>query len=300
MTDRTASAGFRSRSADLPGTDKARRILAQRLKTTTDALELEFVLLRLRESKDIEDVAFATAKLAQLLINHNDDQAAAPFVAELEGRFGKIDCLQGKTGSEIAAALKKQRPNIVSAMADRSPWPNKRFIADSSTRSGRRSYTRTYSAEFLGDRGFFKNWTFNLTNNGRSLQASDGRGAVRWTLSFTGTNYSSYNYYNTTIRAHGHLLVVSLANRFMVLNTLGATTTRAPKVMWQRNLYQSSIGQARNQRIVARRMGRVGGRMKWIITDPYGNPLGKVGHVGNSAAGLPVRPHDVCDRPADW
>ncbi|MFQ5731182.1 MAG: PQQ-binding-like beta-propeller repeat protein [Planctomycetaceae bacterium] len=267
---------------ELPGTEKARRMLAERLDPQEDALELEFVLLRLRLSRNLETAAYATARLAHLLAGNGHHVPAAGFVADLEDRFGKIDCLKGKTGTEIAAELKKQRPQLTTALTARSPWPEKRIVAETTRSSTRRSYGRTFSAEFVGERGFYREWTFNLTSNARKIEARDGRGVVRWTLPFSGRT-SSYYYYNTTVQAHGHLLVITMADRFMVVNALGAAPDRAPKILWQRNLYQAALGQRQNRGVIARRMIRVGGRMKWIITDPYGNPLGTVGHVGNRA-----------------
>jgi outer membrane protein assembly factor BamB len=261
---------------EFPEADAARRMLAERLNSADDALELEFVLLKLRSSDDLPTAAFATARLARLFTWNRQDVAAAECVAELEGRFGKTDCGQGKSGARIAAELRKERPPVTTALSARSPWPEKRILVKSTHNQTPTSYGQTCYAEFLGDRGVFRGWTFSLATNTREIQARDGQGIVRWTLPFSGVSSSNY-YYSTTVRAYGHLLVITMADRFLVVNALHAR----PRILWQRSLLP--IASVPNGNQITGRWIQVGGRRKWVGTDRGGNPLGMVGYVGNQA-----------------
>lgn len=261
---------------DFPDADAARRMLAGKLSSTDDALELEFVLLKLKSSHNLTLAAFATARLARLYTWHRQGAAAAEYVAELEGRFRKTDCGGGKTGGQIAAELTKEWPPLTAALPARSPWPQKRFHVKATHGKPPTAYAHTYYAEFVGDRGFFRNWTFGLNSGMRAIQARDSRGVARWSLPFIGGS-SSYYYYSTKVRAYGHLLVITMANQFFVVDAL----REKPKILWQRSLLPKAFGLNVNQ--ISGRWLQVGGRRQWLATDRQGNPVGMVGYAGNQA-----------------
>lgn len=265
---------------NLPTTDEARIELSKRLDRDVDGLELELLLDRLRGSADKKTAGYATARLAELFAAHSQFSAAADLVADLDEKFAGVVCADGKTGKALAEALKKSKPQLGSAYQARSSWPKKKIVAKRGP-NGTRSHTRNYPLDFEGNSGpYFREWSFSLSNNGRTLEAYDARGARQWSISTQATN-SNYSYYGSSLRIHGHLLVLTMANRFLVIDGLSST----PKVLWHRDLFEAPFGgAANNNRVQVRRVIRgANGRVRWLITDPYGNPLGTVGPVTNDA-----------------
>ena len=254
----------------LPGTDGARRKLAEQLSPNENALEMELVLLRLRTSKNSADAAYATAQLARLLALHRRFDSAATFVKDLRTRFAKVDC-GGKTGDGVVAELKNSWPQLFKQIS----WKPTRLVAHSKYSTSRRSLGYRYYATMVGDPGFFEGWSFSFMSSNRQLEARDGNGVVRWTLPFTYS--SSYHYYTTKVRAYGHLLVITMADHMMVVNAL----SRQPAVIWQRSLSRNTSTQTRTR--ISLQQKRVNGRMVWTAADQSGVPLGMAGYVDDRA-----------------
>jgi len=263
----------------LPTTQNARLELTKRLNDDNNALELEFLLQALRTSPDLETAGYATARMARLFATQGHFDAAADLLAELEAKFGGVLCLDGKTGKEFAADLRRGLPQLTEADSARHSWPRRRIVANS-TDSPSRNYVRSYPFDFEGERGpYFEDWSFALSYSSKSLEARDGRGMLRWSVSVRNGRSSSFNYYGNSMRVHGHLVVLTLGNRFKVIDGL----SRNAKVLWERDLYEVPFGQPTNRNVRVRRVIRVAGRMRWVISDPYGNPLGNVGPISADA-----------------
>eukprot|EP00913_Durusdinium_trenchii_P023368 g21946.t1 len=260
----------------LPKGDDARRELVVRLKPDEAALEMEFHLRQLRQSADANVAAFATAQLAQLMLKRNQHDVVADLVTHLETRFADVKSLDGKTGREVAAELKKN-DEVVAMLKKRGSWPKKRVFAERTTLP-RSNYVRKYSVEFIGERGpYYENWSFELNTSKRMLVAVDGTGKVRWSLPNTTTSYS---YYGNSLRVYGHLMVVTLGQRFLVLDTL--TPNGVPKILWTRNLYETPSGPVVNRGIQIRRAIAIGGRQRVFLKGPQGQTLGMVGPVSGN------------------
>jgi len=263
----------------LPGTDDARQELSGRLDRNGDALELEFLLEKLRGSADLKTAGFATARLADLFAVHGQFAAAADLIADLEERYAKVVCIDGKTGGQAAEALKKRFPELPTALAARAAWPNKKIVVASSGQSSS-GYYRSYPLDLDGNSGpYFREWSFTLGSNGATLEARDARGTQKWSISTRAGSTNSYTYpYGNSLRIHGHLLVLTMGNRFLVIDGMA----KSPRVLWHRDLYEAPLGQPANQGVrVNRPIRGANGRIRWVITDPYGNPLGTVGPVTN-------------------
>ena len=268
--------------SELPIAEEARKELVNRVDGSKQPLRMEFLLESLKASSDRKLAGYATARLAELFVAQNRYEDAATMTDQLESEFAKTVCRNGKTGREIAAALKKSQPQLEMAHQARSPWPNRRFLAKA-TRERRGSYQTRYPFDFEGKQGpYFRGWSFSMTSTSSgTIEARDESGRQRWTINARKPNNNGRrvfsSYYGNSIRAHGHLLVAVLGNRFVVIDALA----KSPKILWQRDLYEVPFGQAFNAGVVRQQIIRVGGRMKWVITDPNGNPLGKVGPITN-------------------
>ena len=264
---------FLSCFSTLPKGNAARRELVARLDSDKAALEMEFHLRELRKSPNPEIAGIATAQLAEVQLKKLNYAAVATLVRELRGPYAAVACRKGQTGRQVADELAKQE-QVASVLESRGDWPKTRMFA-SRTSTGRRSYSRRYPIEFIGDRGpYFDNWSFSYNSSNRSITATDSTGKERWKLPSKSTSYA---YYGNSVRVHGHLMVLTLGNRFVVLDTL--TPNGEPKTLWSRNLYEAPTGKVMNARIQVRRVVMIGGRQRMIVNGPNGQTLGMVGPV---------------------
>ncbi|MCH8828081.1 MAG: PQQ-binding-like beta-propeller repeat protein, partial [Planctomycetes bacterium] len=266
----------------LPVGAAIRRQLVERLDPGKSALEIEFLLKVMRQSNDPATAGFATARLAQMLLKKRRFRDVAGLLPILKQQFATVDCQNGKTGREIANDL-QQDAEVAAVLNGSSVWPAKRIVVTRSVPvGGRRSPTRTYSVDFIGSRGpYFRNWSFALDSSRRNLIARDGNGKERWRISTSvqnGRTVSSYtSTYGNTIRVSGHLLVVTLGGRFVVVDTLAAGGK--PMVLWGRQLYDTPSGSTRRTGVRPVRGFGFGRGQRMQIVDPYGRRLGNVGPV---------------------
>lgn len=259
--------------SNLPKGNDARRKLVSQLDAENAALEMEFHLRTLRKSSDAAVAGFATAKLAQLLSKKDRPEAVRKLVDELQGRFADIVCLDGKSGRQIAEDFGSDGKNL-KLLRGSNAWPNKRLFAKR-VQTGRTNYLRRYPIEFIGERGpYYENWSFSLDSRNRAIVATDGTGKIRWQLRNVATSYS---YYGNSMRVYGDLMVLTLGNRFVVLDTLAKSGT--PKQLWTRNLYETPSGPVVNRGIQVRGVIAVGGRQRFIVNGPQGQTLGMVGPI---------------------
>lgn len=257
----------------LPAADPARRLLADRLDETGNALELEFLLDDLRNSPDRAYAAFATARLAKLFVANKRFDAGAVLLAELKTKFAAQATLDGLTGRQFAGKLRSAHPELGHAETDAAPWPKRRFQAGTKdTRQGNPS--RSYAVAFEGARGpYFRNWSFTML--GRTLRAHDARGDKAWQVPVGGTTGFA-GYYGNSVHVRGHLVVVEMSNQFAVIDALSEDA----KLLWQRNLYEKQYGRNVNGRVAVQRV-LVGGRIRMVVNGPNGAPLGQLGPVSS-------------------
>ncbi|GAB4137220.1 MAG: hypothetical protein Tsb009_04680 [Planctomycetaceae bacterium] len=260
--------------SSLPKGIEARRNLVKQLGPNRASLEKEFLLNPLMKSSDPKIAGYATANLAKVFLEAKRYEDVLPFIQHLEGRFGNVVCQDGKTGREVAMTLKKT-PEIAAAISAQTPWPAKRLLSARKT-NFQSSRTAVYNVPVEGPRGpYFRNWTFKLDTRSRTILGLDGQGRRRWSFPIGTGSHSSY--YGNSIRIHGHLLVVTLANRFLVVDTL--VPAGSPRILWSRNLYETPPGTVVNRGVAIRAVRMIGGRQQFIIPGPQGQVLGNIGPI---------------------
>ncbi len=264
----------------LPIAEEARRALVDRLDEKNQALQLAFQLRHLRRSKDPALAGFATARLAPLLLESNRPDLAANLVEELTDKYKDVVCLDKKKGALLAEEWKKNE-RIASALAGEPQFAKD---ADASSTKRNKAIGRYYPVTFDGPRGdAFENWALVIDQTRQNLIARDGDGNERWRVSIKESAMKirniPTNYYRTAYyaRVHGHLLVVVLANHFLVVDTLAAGGT--PRILWNRDLYatlpSSGLSTARIPFFLP-----FGGRAVMSV-DPFGRPMGKIGPISD-------------------
>ncbi len=255
--------------------NEARRDLIEQLDEKQDSLELEFQLEWLRQSEKPAEAGYATARLASLLIAVDRADEARDLVKQLSVNFSGIECLNGKTGKQLAEQWLADA-KLGPVLTNRANWLAGRV--DTKRVDKVNAFQRSYPVAFEGPRGkYFEDWTFELDQRRLFLSAKDGQGKVRWKL--PSNNQAVPNTYGNYIRVHGHLMVVVLGNRFEVLDTLAQTNP--PKVLWRGDLHERQAGKVVAGNIQIRQMNVIGGRPKITITDRMGRPFGSVGVIND-------------------
>ena len=261
-----------------------RRLLLDELDPQVDAAEIELHLGRLRRAADPKTAAFATARLASLLIDKGRADEAVALLDDLAGRFAEAICLDGKTGRQLAERWRSD-PKIGPLLSRTTPWPDRRIEA--SKKNATNVSGRTMPVEVIGTRGpFFEGWTFALDHSQLQLYARDGQGRLRWRASVLpsidneATNVQLVgNPYGHHLRIHGHLLVLSLGNRFLVFDTL--SDPRKPDVLWEHDLVEPEVGTFGARGVAVRASNLPNGRRQIVATDNLGRVAGLVGDVSD-------------------
>ncbi len=261
---------------ELPGVNAGRRELIQRLNPKNDALEMELILLAMRDAKDAETAGFATAKLVELSLSRGRPDEVAQLVANLNGRFADVACIDGRTGREFVAKLglnDEQRRQL----AGRKFWPVKEIEVKPHRRQAPVARQK-YIIPVEGSHGlFFGGWQFFFDQNASIVTAMNERGQTKWTLNISenGTRIST-NVYANTMQIRGHLLYFMFNRKMMVVNAMDK-----PVVLWHKDLYDGP-GNVKPPVRVQRIM--IGGVPRMVVADQFGKPIGAQSVVGYDVA----------------
>lgn len=267
--------GFLGVFGDLPLAESVRRRLSEALDPTKDALALELLLSRMRDSTDAETAGFATQRLAQLYYDRERTSLLPPLIVDLAGRFADVKCFQGKTGAALAEEWKSD-DTVLPLFAVSSLWPDRKLEAK--RRPGTPQMEFEFPVDVQGPRGAYDRWRFVIDNRRQGLHAKDGNGQDRWTRTLDsirdGKNSSSplrvqQNMYDASARTSGHLIAIRVGSSLAVLDGLAAGA--APQDLWMRDLNDG--GQSQFSNFVA------GNVVRTRQTDNMGRPIGSLGPV---------------------
>ncbi|HJS06821.1 MAG TPA: PQQ-binding-like beta-propeller repeat protein, partial [Pirellulales bacterium] len=224
-----------------PLADTAREKLLAQLGDAESALEREQLLMRLEKSSDRRRAGAAVARLASLYESASRIQEAAIYYRKLQNELADVECLEGKTGKELVAALPADH-KVRHAMQGGDPWPVGLVEAkEPRPLSGSRNqgYQQYWNVELRGDLGpFFKGRSVQLDQSMFQLVGRDelGRESFRMTLN-EASQYRNYFYgYNANYAVvDGHLLVINTGFQVLAINTL-RPENRARAVVWREDL----------------------------------------------------------------
>ncbi len=245
---RTNNAGLLDRTLTLfpghPTVNQVRLMLVADESLGLEPLRIESLLLTLRESDDLQLRGTATARLARLYATHGSSELAAAMLEELATRYGEVECLPGATGQELAQ-LWRASDDLGPVLRELPDWPIEKLSITSQRHSSTNSRVAlTFNGPVDGQ---WSGWSFAL--EGDKLVASDGYGRGQWAHPL---GEMAANAFPTTqyVSVRGHLLMVFLGDRFLLLDTL---QPGAPRVIREVVLAES-VGAAaspwRSRRIV--------------------------------------------------
>ncbi|MBX9788019.1 MAG: PQQ-binding-like beta-propeller repeat protein [Pirellulales bacterium] len=265
---------------DDPAADVARDQLAQRLVGGGNFLEAEFLWRRVERSGQAELQRRAVARLAMLMKTSGRTADAARYARRLAGEFADVACLDGKTGRELAAELQKDAA-IARELAAASPWPLGRVVLEREERRANAAQ-RFFQIEFTaqtepGADGL----TVALAQDNQSLVGRDGNGQDLWRASLadpTGKVNQVINRAVMQARCYGHLVLVSLGQQIMAIDTLSAAGAGgAARIVWTQDLSETLPGMPMNSGVHQRQLDLPWGQRRWIISDSFGRAVGQFG-----------------------
>jgi outer membrane protein assembly factor BamB/tetratricopeptide (TPR) repeat protein len=257
---------------DHPIAGKARHELIRRLGDSGRWLEAELVLWQQQQSSDRAVVGAAVAELAELLRRAKRPEDAALCYRRLHREFADVACLDGKTGKQLLNALPADGP-VAEVLRQDDSWPvgkvEKRELSNTPQTANYPRFTMPYRGSLAP---FFSETVIRLDQSRRVASSHDGLGKKQWELSLVQAGRSlPFNYTLTHARVCGHLLLLSLGNRIMAVDTLGFAGPGQPKLLWSQDLDDPAFEVAGNvQQIAFQQIAAVHRFGGWGFGGPFG------------------------------
>ncbi|MEI8379396.1 MAG: PQQ-binding-like beta-propeller repeat protein [Planctomycetota bacterium] len=192
-------------------------------------------------STDSAIAAQATAIRCDEFIKAGQWVEAAGLIKRLKGEFGDRECLNGKTGRDLADQW-SSRPEL--QLVSRKKWPTGRIEFQRSPREpGQES---NLPAEVISRSGSqFVGWSFDTDPRGTQLRARDEFSHEQWRLALTVDDLVDETRnmpIPCQIRICNQWLTVSRSSFFIVVDVSGST----PRVAWSQSLRNPAANQEIN------------------------------------------------------
>jgi outer membrane protein assembly factor BamB len=200
----------------------ARFELAQRLTGVDRLVELELLLLALRESGDEGRRAFAVGRLAELYFETNEPELLADVVDELSGPLADVPGLRGKTGRQLLAEWSSDPTR--SDLFRREPvWPTAKVDVDDNARGASAAGGVITVRQAGVPSPVLRGWTWLTDPNGANLQAFNAYGTQKWQApagalgAMRGRRSSDTS---QRVSAVGRILLFATDDQFMVVDAV--------------------------------------------------------------------------------
>jgi len=237
-------------------------------------LRAELLLRRQERADDPQCAGSAVARLATMLREAGRWDDAGLCYARLNQEFAEVACLDGKTGRDLVNDLPADDP-VRSRFEPVAPWPSGKVELATATvkKSPPSTYTRSI-LQYVGSRGpFFANFAVEMHQSPPMIVGRDHLGNRHWELSLAEVARQgpfSVNRGLARVAAQGHLLLVSIGQRILAIDTLGVSENGTPRVLWQQDL--DFLGkQTAGGRGTAIQVANVGGVLRAIQLARPGN-----------------------------
>ncbi|NLX98181.1 MAG: PQQ-binding-like beta-propeller repeat protein [Rhodopirellula sp.] len=268
-----------------PIAEEARRALLERLIAGNLMLEAELLLERRHRSADAATAGAAVAELAELFRGKGLAQASADCYRYLQRRFADTVCRDGKTGLQIAASLPPEDP-VAALLNVTGPWPVGKVEVETTSQSAAAAtiYNRSV-LEYQGSPSpFFSGLDIELHQNPATLVARDAMGAAQWRLPLDDGGQGQFAMSAAFMRVavQGHLLIVSMGQKMMAIDTLDRSADGAPKILWTHDLEEPAGAETPLQVRAQGQVIRLGGVIRpWQLARTADSPFTTPGVVCN-------------------
>jgi outer membrane protein assembly factor BamB len=227
-----------------PLADTAREGLLGQLAEAEAPLEREQLLAKLEKSADPKRAGAAVARLASLYQSAARHREAGKYYHKLAQEFADVECLAGKTGKELVAAL-PANDDVRRAMDQKREWPAGAVKTEpSGSRPANRNqgYQQQLNVELRGELGpFFPGRSVHFDQSMMQLVGRDELGQEVFRLLLNeAAQFRNYFYgYNTNYGVvDGHLLLVNTGFQVLAINTLRRPEDRSKAVVWREDLIE--------------------------------------------------------------
>jgi outer membrane protein assembly factor BamB len=265
IAERTPEAvrGFLDYFDSQPIAREARDILGGLLKQKGRLLELELLLEREARSSDPERAGRAIAEMAAILAGVDRWGDAAVCYRRLAEDFADVICRDGKTGKELYRAVEAGDP-VSPWLTPESPWPvgKVEFKEGVPKPSGATYYGNRVVNYQYGSGPFFRDLSIEIHQTPRQLVARDGLGNIRWRLpmdTITPREQLAYGREMMRVDVLGHMLLLSMGNRILAIDTLDLPEGGTPRVVWSQELQMPDAADIRRQQFRIRLANMPGG-----------------------------------------
>jgi outer membrane protein assembly factor BamB len=275
-----------------PAAERARDALVARLGDN-DLLEREMLLRNLERSTSESTAAAAEARLAQLMQQAGRHELAAIHYRQLAQRFAQVVCQDGKTGQQVVAELAPESP-IRELLKGTRAWPLGKVVSKEEKATTRNNppprLPRAMDLEIVGPTGpYFDDMTISFDAQGPVLVGQDGLGEKRFRILLneqgrrpipTNNRYNGYNLPALyPVSVNGSLLVLSMGNQVVAVDTLAGAESSSNRVLWTQDLNDQIPGLPTNQGVHSQPVPLLWGGSRNVPTDPYSRRLGSIGPV---------------------
>ncbi len=207
--------------------------------TASQCLRRDYHLLRLAEAPDRALAGWATATLAREYRRLGLTEEAAWFYRLLKERFADVECLDGKTGSQLVAELKPDE--AVHRRLHWNGWPNRALKlrnkqVSASGRRGQRQREYVFGPlEVVSQEPWAGLIRFQVEwGPGQRLVARNRFGRVLWTtqLLHPQTRQILRTYPGTVLAQGGHVLVLATADSLVAVDLMGSDVSPPGQILW--------------------------------------------------------------------
>ena len=216
-----------------PAASAARLKLAQQAIEKQEWTAAEQLLRAVARGGDAAQQNVAIARLAALLRETKQTEDAARCYDILRGRLAQSDCLDGKTGSQLFAALPADDP-VRRALEKPARWPTGKVLVEAPDKPNNtgNNAQRVPLAVCWEEDPLSTPFSVEVDMNQRRITASDNLGRKRWDVSMAEKDqqwqFMQYPDTSSQVWPLGHLQVAWVGTRVAAIDTLGEKA----KVLW--------------------------------------------------------------------
>ena len=275
----------------LPETRKYKETWIERLVADGRLTEAELALMQdVRPSSGDAD-SQTTERWVSLLVNADRPADAASLLSEIETRWPDVPFGDNQSRRQWAVDYANRHDTIRQSRLQ-VPWPRglvKTSLAESERENVALAYSGSYTP-FENTRGrFFADLVIeHRRHQDQQIVAKNASGQVEWRFSLSSISERErypVNQVLTGVDSCGHLLILSLGNQIIALDTLAMTEDGTPTIAWHETLDQMDLlPQSRRNVPVQLRNGQ-----NWLGAQ---NPMAGGGHTSGTT--FVVGEHLVC------
>jgi outer membrane protein assembly factor BamB len=204
-------------------------------------LEIELLLRHVERAGTQPLERAAVARLARLLLAEDRASQAAAYLSRLAGEFADVECLDGKSGGQLAGELSGKQ-EVQYWFDPAKSWPEGKVTVDALSAAAPLARSMIFDLSGSVD-ALAAGITIELAQQSNTLVARDAVGKQIWSASLSDARQSSmvFGYMQAAQRArmYGNFVTLVMGNEVVALDALRGESA---KVLWRQNLAETIPG----------------------------------------------------------